>query len=152
MHSSFIVAAVLIGTSLSSAALAQSAKDIRGASPLLAIDNEPPARLIVDPPIPEALASGRVYIQYRAENLRIAPVFGKAAVGVSPRIGHVHITVDHAPWHFVDASGETIILVGLVPGQHSVLIDLADPSHKVIESKTVEFIVPDVHGSGSMAK
>jgi hypothetical protein len=91
---------------------------IRGPSPLVAIENEPPAKVIVDPALPEPLAAGRVFIQYRAENLRIVPVFGKAAVGVSPRIGHVHITVDHASWHFVDASGETIILVGLPPGPH----------------------------------
>jgi hypothetical protein len=25
--------------------------------------------------------------------------------------GHVHIAVDDALWHFVDASGETVILV-----------------------------------------
>jgi hypothetical protein len=152
MHSTVIVAAVLIGTNFGSKVLAQSARDIRGASPLVAIENEPAARLIVDQPIPEALAAGRVYIQYRAENLRIVPVFGKAAVGVSPRIGHVHITVDHAPWHFVDASGETIILVGLVPGPHSVLIELADPAHKVITSKTIEFTVPEVHNSTSATK
>ena len=108
MHSSFVVAVGLIGAGLGSRMLAQSAKDIRGPSPLIALENEPPARLIVDPPIPEALAAGRVFIQYRTENLRVVPVFGKAAVGVSPRIGHIHITVDHAPWHFVDASGETI--------------------------------------------
>ena len=48
MHPSLIVAAVLIGTGLGSKALAQSAKDIRGPSPLIAIENEPPARLIVD--------------------------------------------------------------------------------------------------------
>jgi Family of unknown function (DUF6130) len=35
----------------------------------------------------------------------------------SPRIGHIHITVDDAPWQFVDAGGETIILVGLQPGR-----------------------------------
>ena len=121
----------------------QSAKEIRGPSPLVAIENEPPAKLIVDPPLPEQLASGRVYIQYRAENLRIMPVFGKGALSVSPRLGHVHITVDDAPWHFVDASGETIILVGLVAGTHKVLIELADPAHAVITSKTVRFIVPE---------
>lgn len=52
------------------------------------------ARLIVDSPIPEALAAGRVVIRYKAENLRIAQVFGRAALDVSPRIGHLHITVD----------------------------------------------------------
>jgi len=55
--------------------------------------------------------------------------------------------VDDNPWHFVDASGETIILVGLVPGPHRVLIELADPTHKVITSETVRFVVPDQHVS-----
>jgi Family of unknown function (DUF6130) len=122
---------------------AQSARDIRGASPLVAIENEPPPRLIVDPPLPEPLALGRVFIQYRTENLRVVPVFGKGALEVSPRIGHIRITVDDAPWHFVDASGETIILVGLIPGPHKVLIELADPTHKVITSQTVNFTVPE---------
>ncbi len=120
-----------------------TAKDIRGPSPLVAIENEAPARLIVDPPLPEPLALGRVFIQYRTENLRVVPVFGKGALQVSPRIGHIHITVDDAPWHFVDSSGETIILVGLEPGPHKVLIELADPTHKVITSETVNFTVPD---------
>ena len=121
----------------------QSAKNIRGSSPLIAIDNEAPAKLIIDPPLPEPLSQGRVFIQYRTENLRVLPVFGKGALEVSPRIGHLHITVDDAPWHFVDASGETIILVGLEPGSHKVLIELADPTHKVIASETVTFALPD---------
>ena len=120
-----------------------SATDIIGPSPLVAIDNEPPAKLIVDPPLPEPLAQGRVFIQYRTENLRVLPVFGKGALDVSPRIGHIHITVDDASWHFVDASGETIILVGLEPGSHKVLIELADPTHQVITSETVHFTVPN---------
>ncbi|MGL4621623.1 MAG: DUF6130 family protein [Chroococcidiopsis sp.] len=120
-----------------------SAKNIIGSSPLLAIKNEAIAKLIVDPPLPEPLSQGHVFIQYRTENLRVLPVFGKGALDVSPRIGHIHITVDDAPWHFVDTSGETIILVGLKPGSHKVLIELADPTHKAIASETVMFTVPD---------
>jgi hypothetical protein len=138
----FLIMAAL--TLLTTGAAAQSARDIRGPSPLLAIENEPPPRLIVDAPLAEPLAQGRVFIQYRADNLRIVPVFGKGALDVSPRIGHVHVTVDDATWHFVDASGETLILVGLAPGPHKVLIELADPTHRVITSETVKFIVPAV--------
>lgn len=134
--------AMTAATVLATGASAQTARDIRGPSPLVAIESEPPPKLIVDPPLPEPLALGRVYIQYRAENLRILPVFGKGALGVSPRLGHVHITVDGASWHFVDASGETIILVGLEPGPHTVLIELADPTHRVIDAKRVSFVVP----------
>jgi hypothetical protein len=130
-------------TLFAASALAQSARDIRGPSPLVAIENEAPARLIVDPPLPEQLAQGLVFIQYRTENLRVVPVFGKGALDVSPRIGHVHITVDDAPWHFVDASGETVIVVGLPPGPHKVLFELADPTHRVITSETVSFTLPD---------
>jgi hypothetical protein len=127
---------------ITTTALTQSAKDIRGPSPLIAIANEPPAKLIVDPPLPKPLAQGRVFIQYRTENLRVLPVFGNGALDVSPRIGHIHITVDDAPWHFVDASGETIILVGLESSSHKVLIELADPTHNVITSETVHFTLP----------
>jgi hypothetical protein len=137
------LAAMAAIASVASVAHAQSARDIRGPSPLVAIENEAPAKLIVDPPLPGQLAKGLVFIQYRTENLRVVPVFGKGALDVSPRIGHVHITVDDAPWHFVDASGETIIVVGLKPGPHQVLIELADPTHKVITSKTVKFTVPN---------
>jgi len=120
---------------------AQTARDIRGPSPLLAIENEPEPRLIVDAPLPGPLAEGRVFIQYRAENMRILPVFGTGALDVSPRIGHVHITVDGASWHFVDAIGENLILVGLTPGEHEVLVELADPVHRVVAQQRVRFVV-----------
>lgn len=123
-------------------ASAQTARDIVGPTPLVAIENEPPARLIVDPPLAGPLAAGRVFIQYRAENMRILPVFGTGALEVSPRVGHVHITVDDVPWHFVDASGGTLILVGLDAGSHKVLIELADPTHRVVARETVRFVVP----------
>jgi len=121
---------------------AQSARDVRGPSPLIAIENEAPPKLIVDPPLPEPLSRGLVFIQYRTENLRVVPVFGKGALEVSPRVGHVHVTVDDVGWHFVDASGETLIVVGLKPGPHKVLIELADPTHRVITSETVKFTLP----------
>ena len=132
---------------MTTGASAQTAKDIVGPSPLVAIENEPAPKLIVDPPLAEPLSRGLVFIQYRTENLRVVPVFGKGALDVSPRIGHVHITVDDAPWHFVDASGETIIVVGLKPGAHKVLVELADPTHHVIDSKTVKFDVPAKPGT-----
>ena len=139
------LAAVAAGTALATIAFAQTARENRGATPLVAIPDEAPAKLIVDPPIPEQLALGRVFIQYRTENLRILPVFGKGALSVSPRVGHLHYTVDDASWPIVDTSYETLVLVGLKPGPHKVLIELADPTHKVVPgtSQTVTFTVPD---------
>ncbi|EKS6545788.1 hypothetical protein QCC85_004632, partial [Enterobacter hormaechei] len=81
-------------------------------------------------------------IQYRVENLRIEPVFGPDALKVTPRIGHIHVVVDDAPWHWADTSGEPVILVGLPAGKHKVTIIVADPTHKPIDHKTVEFTVP----------
>lgn len=123
------------------ATASQTAHGVVDPSPLVPIPDEPPARLIVDPPLAEPLTHGRVFIQYRAENARILPVFGAAALDVSPRVGHLHVSVDGAPWHWVDASGHTLVLVGLPPGPHVVLLELADPAHRVIASETVRFIV-----------
>ena len=125
-------------------AAAQTAREVKGATPLVAVPNEAPAKLIVDPPIPEQLALGRVFIQYRTENLRILPVFGNAALTVSPRLGHLHYYVDDQSWPTVDTSGETVVLVGLKPGPHKVKLELADATHKPIPgaSQVVEFTVP----------
>ena len=126
-------------------ARAQSAKEVKGATPLVAIANEPPAKLVVDPPTPEQLALGRVFIQYRTENLRILPVFGSAALSVSPRVGHLHYYVDGQSWPIVDTSGETVVLVGLPPGPHTVRLELADATHKPVPgaSQVVEFTIPE---------
>ena len=125
-------------------AAAQTAKEVKGATPLVAVPNEPPAKLVVDPPIPEQLAQGRVFIQYRTENLRILPVFGSAALAVSPRVGHLHYYVDGQSWPIVDTSGETVVLVGLKPGPHTVKLELADATHRPIPgaNQVVEFTVP----------
>ena len=126
------------------AASAQTAREFKGATELVALDSEPAVKLIVDPPIPEQLALGRVFIQYRTENLRILPVFNRTALAVSPRVGHLHVKVDDQSWPFVDTSNETLVLVGLPPGPHKVLLELADPTHRPIPnaSKVVEFTVP----------
>ena len=105
---------------------------------------QPPARVIVDPPLPAALARGVVVLQYRAENIRIVPVFGPAALAVSPRIGHLHITVDDLPWDWADASGIPVIIQNLPPGPHRALVELADANHHILDHRAVEFSVPNV--------
>src|SRR4051812_14732783 len=81
-----------------------SVKDICGAAPVVPLTSEPPPKLFVDPPLAEPLSLGRVVIQYRADNVHFVPVYGPAALNVSPRVGHIHVTVDNAPWHWADAS------------------------------------------------
>ena len=145
----WLLVLVAAGTMVTGLAVAQSAKETRGATPYLPIENEPPAKLIVDDPLPTLLAQGIVWIQWRVENVNIVPVFGKAALGVSPRVGHLHIHVDDLPWLWADASNiNTIDLAGMPPGPHKVLIELADANHEVFpgQAKTVKFTVT---GTGS---
>ena len=124
----------------------QSAKEVRGATPYAALENEPAPRLIVDPPLPNLLDRGVVWIQWRAENVHIVPVFGKGALNVSPRAGHLHVHVDDLPWWWADASDiNTIDLAGMPPGPHKIRIDLVSANHEVFpgQSKTVTFTVPE---------
>jgi hypothetical protein len=123
----------------------QTAADVLGPVALVPLTApQPPARLIVDPPLPGSLSEGRVYIQYRAVNLRILPVFGPKALEVSPRIGHIHVVVDEAPWHWADASGEGLIIVGLPPGPHKVEITLANANHQPLDRAAVSFTLPQI--------
>jgi hypothetical protein len=137
------LAALATGVMLATNALAQAAREMPSTSPLIAIENEPAPRLIVDPPLPGPLARGAVLIPYRVENFRILPVLGAGAVSVSPRIGHLHVTVDDLPWRWGEFSDTpTIVVVGLPPGPHKVLMELADPEHHVFTGETVTFTVP----------
>lgn len=124
-------------------AMAQTVRDFRGpAGGIPLATEEPPAKLYIDPPDAGWLAGGRAIIQYRAENLRIVQVFGPAALDVSPRIGHIHVTVDDLPWHWADASGEPLIITGLPPGQHKVLIELVNANHQTLDKGVVTFMMP----------
>jgi hypothetical protein len=142
-------AAVAAGALLATNVFAQSAREVRGPTPYLAVENEPPPKLIVDPPLAAGLAQGIVWIQYRAENVRILPVFGAGALNVSPRVGHLHIRVNDLPWLWADASDlNTIDMAGMPPGQHKVLIELVNANHQVFPgcetcSQTVTFTVPE---------
>ena len=67
----------------------------------------------------------------------------------SPRVGHLHITVDDLPWLWADPSGSnTIDIFGLPPGPHKVTIDLVDANHNLFpgQRKVVEFVMPNWGG------
>jgi hypothetical protein len=100
--------------------LPQTAREVRGPAAVIPVTRESPAKIIVDP-----------------------PVFGPGALDVSPRIGHLHLTVDDGPWHWADASGEPLIIQSLTPGPHRVQIELADPTHRVIDKAVVNLVIPD---------
>ena len=122
----------------------RSAMEVRGASPYIELANEPAAKLIVDGVLPDLLDQGVVWIQWRVENVHIAPVFGKGALNASPRVGHLHVQVDDVPWWWADASDiNTIDLAGMPPGPHKIRIDLVNANHEVFpgQSTTVTFTV-----------
>ncbi|KQV78114.1 DUF6130 family protein [Rhizobium sp. Root1220] len=130
------VAVVAVAMMLATSAMAQSAKEIRGASPYAAVKNEPPPWLIVAPPLAEGLSQGVFWAQYRVENLNIKPVFGADAAKVSPRVGHLHIIVDDLPWWCADPSDtNTVDIAGLLPGEHKVTISLVDANHNIFPGR-----------------
>ncbi len=132
------LAGIAAGALLATSALAQST-----ASLVVPIENEPAPRLSVEPPLPGPLAKGVAYIPYRVENFRIMPVGGAAARSVSPRVGHLHVTVDDLPWQWADyGQSNTIILVNLPRGEHTVLIEVVDPEGGVLTAQTVTFKSP----------
>ena len=123
-------------------AYAQTEADAQQPPALLPLASEAAPMLIAYPPLAEPLARGVVIIQYRTEHARIMPVFGKAAADVSPRLGHLHVTVDDWKGTWAHTSEDPIILVGLTPGAHKVLLEVADPTHRILTHTTVSFTVP----------
>src|SRR5262249_30738384 len=125
-------------------AFAQSEKGSCGPTPFIPLTvKEPPAKIVTFPPLAEPLASrGVAIIQYCTHNRHRVPVFGPNALTVSPRVAHMQVRVDDASWVWADASGQPIILMGLSPGQHQVLIELEDANHRPLDKSVVTFVVP----------
>lgn len=142
----YLAAALSVGALMQYGTSAHAQNPTNACGPLQVIPltaTEPAAKLVIDAPLAEPLASrGAVVIPYCAQNMRISPVFGPGALTVSPRVGHIHVTVDAAPWRWADASGTPIILQGLPPGPHTVLIELVNANHEVVDKGTVTFDVP----------
>ena len=134
--------AVMLGCAMTAAA--QSASDKCRPAGVIPLAGEPPAKIVIDPPLAGPLASrGVAIIQYCTRNLHLVPVFGPNALAVSPRVGHIHVRVDDASWVWADASGNPIILMGLPPGPHKVLIELEDANHHTLDKGIVTFVIPE---------
>ena len=123
------------------------------ASVIPLIGEEPPAKIITYPPLAKPLASrGVAIIYYCTQNLHLVPVFGVNALAVSPRVGHLHVSVDDASWVWADASGNPIVLMGLLPGPHKVLIEVADANHRILDKSLITFVVPEKLAAEKPAK
>ena len=140
------LAAVAVGAVLATGAVAQSASESPSYSPLVAEKCEPAPKLFLGEPVAEALARGALVVPYRVENIRILPIIGPAAGDISPRVGHLHVSIDDLPWHWADFSenAQTIVVVGLPAGQHKLIVGLASAAnHHVFTEQTVTFTIPD---------
>lgn len=143
MSKSKLISAVGLAVLMLTTAPAVSQGAAPKASHFLPIKDEAPPKLYVDAPAAEPLARGVAVVPYRVENFRILPIFGAAATAVSPRAGHLHVTVDDLPWHWADAGNtESIVVADLPPGPHSLLVELATPEHQVIVGQRIHFAVP----------
>jgi Family of unknown function (DUF6130) len=131
-------------TLIAKSAAAQSVTDKCGLAHVIPLTTpEPPAKIVADPPLAGPLASrGVVVIQYCVQNIHLAPVFGADATAASPRVGHLHVSLDDAAWVWMDASGNPVIIQGLPPGPHKVLLQLEDANHHTLDEATVSFVVP----------
>lgn len=140
------LATIVAATVITTGVLAQNASETPNVSPLVPNKNEAAPKLFLSDPLPEPLARGAVLVPYRVENLRILPILGPGASAVSPRVGHLHVSVDDLPWQWGDFSenSQTIVVVGLPPGQHKLNVGLASAvDHHVYVTKTVTFTIPD---------
>ena len=131
---------------LFAAALAASPAAARAEGPHAApgaeVQAAAPPRLTADPPVPSLLARGLAAVVFHVEGGKVMPVYGQAALGVTPKLVHLHVTVDGAGWRWVHASEEPVVIQGLAPGPHTVRLELADAAHRVIDQAVVRFDVP----------
>lgn len=134
---------IAVGTLLCANALAQSAPDGNRPPTVIPVASEPAPRLIAYAPEPEPLARGVVIIPFRTEHLRVIPVFGKGALNVSPRVGHLHVSVDDWPGGWAHTSEDPVIVNALKPGTHQIKLELADPTHRILTSETVAVTIPE---------
>ncbi|CAG2141215.1 DUF6130 family protein [Cupriavidus numazuensis] len=140
---------IAVGTAFCVTAFAQTSPDTVRPPAILPLDSEPAPSLLAYAPLPEPLARGVVIVQFRTEHFRVIPVFGKAAAQVSPRVGHLHVTVDQGPATWAHTSEDPVIVVGLPAGPHKVRLELADPNHKILATEVVAVTVPDLRAPSS---
>jgi len=85
------------------------------------------------------------------------PSLARVGLKVSPRIGHLHITVDDLPWHWADASdSNTVDVVGLPPRRTQGAYRVGRPSDQVFTGcltcrQTVTFTIPQAESIGTEA-
>jgi hypothetical protein len=98
--------------------------------------------LTIQSPTPGEVVEGVTVIRFLVENISIASPFlpTEKRDGRFPA-GHLHVTVDGAPWHWVHATSDPVVLTPLPPGEHVVALELAGADHRPLDAHSVRFTV-----------
>ncbi|MFT4053797.1 MAG: DUF6130 family protein [Novosphingobium sp.] len=100
--------------------------------------------LTLSAPCAEALQDRQVYIAFRVDNMAVIPLYteinGDTVTTLTPKIGHLHVTVDDAGYSWIHASNDPIYFGPVTPGTHTVRVDLVDAAHETLQTQTVRFI------------
>jgi hypothetical protein len=98
--------------------------------------------LTIQSPRAGEVVQGVAVIRFRTENVSIGSPFlpiEKRGGAFPP--GHLHVTVDGAPWHWVHGTSDPVVVTPLPPGEHTVALELAGADHRPLDARTVRFSV-----------
>jgi hypothetical protein len=98
--------------------------------------------LTIQSPTPGEVVEGVSVIRFRAENVSIAsPFLPMEKRGGRFPAGHLHVTVDGAPWHWLHSTSDPVVLTPLPAGEHIVALELAGADHRPLDARSVRFTV-----------
>jgi hypothetical protein len=93
-------------------------------------------------PLPGEAVQGVAVIRFRTENVSITSPFLPAVEGGGPfPPGHLHVSVDGAPWHWIHSTSDPVVITPLPAGEHTVELELAGADHRPLDVQSVHFTV-----------
>lgn len=141
MKSCTIAALLLLGVGWTTSALAADTP-----THATAPGGQAAPKLTLFTPRPDILKTGYVYLEFQVDNLSMLPLYteihGEEALQLRPQIGHLHVRVDDSGWSWIHATPDPLYFGSLPPGPHKVRIELANAAHTVLDTQTVEFVMP----------
>jgi hypothetical protein len=119
--------------------------DVQASSSSPTLDGTPTSKrasVTIQSPTTGEVVQGVAIIRFRVENVSIASPFLPKEQRRGPLpAGHLHVTVDGAPWHWVHATADPVVVTPLPPGEHTVDLELADADHRPLDVQSVRFTV-----------
>ena len=106
--------------------------------------------ITIEAPLDGAVVQGVTLIRFRAENISLESPFRPVADSRGPfPAGHLHVTVDGAPWHWMHTTSDPVVITPLPPGEHTVELELAGADHRRLDSRIVRFTVAAKPAAGA---